>query len=140
MKITDKQQPMLIMNQGGREISVPSEFCCLNGVPDSIRNNSRAMRTLLNSVKQNPDEKMNSIVKMVNNLFKMKKWAEWDITVDSKPQCLESRRLAVPELDHKEGADKKLFVNERLLKQMPVYSADQFAKKTVFMVHDRYSG
>ena len=40
---------------------------------------------------------------MVNNLFKMTKWAEWDITVDDKPQILESRRLAVPELDHKEG-------------------------------------
>lgn len=70
----------------------------------------------------------------------MKKWAEWDITVEDKPQVLESRRLAVPELDHKEGASSQLFVNERLLKQMPVYSADQLSKKTVFMVHDRYSG
>jgi hypothetical protein len=34
IKITDKRQPMLIMNQGGREISVPSEFCQLDGVPD----------------------------------------------------------------------------------------------------------
>jgi hypothetical protein len=54
LKVTDKRQPMLIMNQGGREISVPSEFCQLDGVPDSIRNNSRAMRSLLNAVKQNP--------------------------------------------------------------------------------------
>ena len=51
LKITDKRQPMLIMNQGGREISVPPEFCQLDGVPDSIRNNSRAMRQLLNTVK-----------------------------------------------------------------------------------------
>ena len=86
------------MNQGGREISVPSEFCRLDGVPDQIRNNSRSMRTLLNSVKQDPNEKMESIVKMVNKLFKMTKWAEWDITVDDKPQELESRTLAVPEL------------------------------------------
>jgi hypothetical protein len=51
MKITDKAQPMLIANQNGREISLIPEFCLLDGVPDSIRNNSKAMRTLLNKVK-----------------------------------------------------------------------------------------
>ena len=51
----------------------------MDGVPDQIRQNSRSMRTLLNQVKQNPDEKMRSIVKMVQELFAMKKWEEWDI-------------------------------------------------------------
>lgn len=85
LKITEKKQPMLIMQQNGREISVPPEFCQLDGVPDSIRNNGRDMRTLLNSVKQNPEQKMNSIAKMVNKLFQMKKWKEWDITVEEQP-------------------------------------------------------
>ena len=67
----------------------------------------------------------------------MKKWAEWDITVDSTPQSLESRRLAAPELIHKEGDDKHLYCNERLLKQMPVFSADELSKKTLFLVFDR---
>jgi hypothetical protein len=53
---------------------------------------------------------------MVNKLFKMSKWAEWDITVDATPQMLDSRKLAAPELIHKEGADKHLFASERLLK------------------------
>lgn len=53
---------------------------------------------------------------MVQKLFKMKKWAEWDITVESQPQTLESRKLAAPELVHKEGDDKHLYANERLLK------------------------
>ena len=70
----------------------------------------------------------------------MPKWAEWDITVEDKPQRLESRRLAAPELVHKEGQDKHLYANERLLKQMPVFSSEQLSKKTVFMVHDKYSG
>lgn len=33
----------------------------------------------------------------------MSKWKEWDIQIDNKPQKLESRRLAIPELIHKEG-------------------------------------
>ena len=77
--MTDKRQPMLITYQNGREISLIPEFCLMDGVPSQIRNNSRNMRTLLNQVKQNPDEKMRSIVKMVQELFAMKKWEEWDI-------------------------------------------------------------
>lgn len=125
------------MQQGGKDISVPSEFCLLDGVPDSIRNNSRSMRTLLNQVKQNPAQKMQSIIQMVQKLFKMKKWAEWDIQVDTTPQSLESRRLAAPELIHKEGDDKHLYCNERLLKQMPVFSCESLAKKTLVLFYER---
>ena len=59
----------------------------------------------------------------------MKKWEEWDIQIEDKPAELESRRLAAPELVHKEGDDKQLFANERLLKQMPVYSCDSLKDK-----------
>jgi len=139
MKISDKRQPMLIMTTQGRKVSLPSEFCLVDGVPDSIRNNSRAMRTLLDQVKQNPQQKLNAITGMVNKLFKMTKWAEWDISVDNKPQMLESRKLAAPELIHKEGQDKHLYASERLLKQMPVFSSDVMHKYELLLVHDRYS-
>ena len=74
---------------------------------------------------------------MVQKLFKMKKWAEWDIQVDTTPQSLESRRLAAPELIHKEGDDKHLYCNERLLKQMPVFSSESLAKKTLILFYER---
>ena len=48
---------------------------------------------------------MDSIVSMIQNLIKMSKWKEWDIQIENKPEKLESRRLAVPELIHKEGDD-----------------------------------
>ena len=54
LKVTDKRQPMLIIRQNGMDILIPSEFCMLDGVPNSIRQSSRDMRNLLNSVKQNP--------------------------------------------------------------------------------------
>ena len=97
------------------------------------------MRTLLAKVKQTPQEKLQSIQTMMQKLFKMKKWNEWDITVDSKPQMLESRKLAVPQLIHKEGDDQKLFACERLLKQMPVYSCEALDNFDLLFIHDRYS-
>lgn len=85
-------------------------------MPDAIRSNPRSMRQLLNSVKQDPQQKMDSVVQMAQTLFQQKKWEEWDIKIEEKPEVLESRRLAVPELDQKENPNEKLFVTERLLK------------------------
>jgi hypothetical protein len=48
---------------------------------------------------------MNSIVSMIQNLFKMIKWKEWDIQIENKPEKLGSGILAVPELIDKEGDD-----------------------------------
>lgn len=76
---------------------------------------------------------------MVNKLFKMSKWGEWDIQIEAKPQVLESRKLAAPELVHHEGQDKHLFASERLLKQMPVFSSDAMNAHELFIVYDRYS-
>lgn len=97
------------------------------------------MRTLLNKVKQTPQMKLDSIQGMMRNLFKMKKWKEWDISIESDPQTLESRKLAVPQLIHKEGDDQKLYACERLLKQMPVFDSNVFEKYDLLLIYDRYS-
>jgi len=65
LKITDKRQPMLIVRAQGHACSIPSEFCLVDGVPDSIRSNPAAMRTLLGQVRQNPQEKLDAIQKMI---------------------------------------------------------------------------
>lgn len=86
MKITDKRQPMLIVKNQGHHASIPSEFCMVDGVPDQIRSNPMAMRNLLNKVKQNPQEKLESIKGMINNLIKKStKLKEYDITLDTTP-------------------------------------------------------
>lgn len=54
LKISDTKQPMLVMLQQGKKIYVPSEFCIMDGVPDSIRNNGRDMRSLLDKTRQDP--------------------------------------------------------------------------------------
>ena len=97
------------------------------------------MRTLLGRIKQNPQEKMQSIQSMLEKLFSMSKWAEWDIKVDKKPQLLESRRLAAPQLDHKNFGSQEVYANERNLKTIPVYSCSDLQQTTVLIFHDRYS-
>ena len=94
------------------------------------------MRQLLNQVKQNPEQKMESIVKMINKLFNMPKWKEWDIQIEEKPEVLKSRRLALPEIVNSEGDDKKLFCNERLLKTLPVFNSEPLKKKHLILIHD----
>jgi len=130
---------MILVNHQGRQISIPSEFCLLDGVPDSIRKDGRAMRTLLGRIKQNPQEKMKSIQSMLEKLFGMSKWAEWDIKVDKKPQLLESRRLAAPQLDHTSFGTQEVYANERNLKTIPVYSCNDLKNSTLMIFHDRYS-
>jgi hypothetical protein len=51
LKVTDKRQPMFIISLDVREISVPPEFCQLDSVSYQIKNNCKAMRTLLKEVK-----------------------------------------------------------------------------------------
>ena len=58
-------------------------------------------------------------------------------TLRPKPQTLDSRKLAAPELIHNEGDDKSLFANERLLKQMPVFSSQVLNEYDLVLVHDR---
>jgi len=47
LKITDKRQPMLVVKQGGTEVLLPTEFVCIDGVPNTIRQNGQQMRQLL---------------------------------------------------------------------------------------------
>ena len=94
------------------------------------------MRKLLNEVKQTPKEKLQHIAEMVNKLLKVSQWDKWDIKVEEKPEVIKSRKLAVPELIHKEGEDVRLFVNEPLLKKMPIFNGDKLTNTTLIMLYD----
>lgn len=140
LKISDKRQAMLVIKAAGRLCHIPSEFCMIDGVPDSIRSNPKAMKDLLAKVRQTPDQKVQAIASMIRKLIKnSSKLSEFDIEIDATPQSLESRKLAAPELIHKEGDDQQLFVSERLLKQMPVFSCEGFKDFELLFIYDRYS-
>ena len=127
------------MMQQGKPIYVPPEFCIVDGVPDSIRKNGRNMRTLLGKTRQDPNQKINSIVKMINKLFNSQKCKQWGITIDQEPLELESRKLAAPTLIHKEGDDKTIYASDRVLRQFPIYNGNPMANTQIVLVYEGYS-
>jgi len=141
LKITDKRQPMLVVKQGGTEVLLPTELVCIDGVPGTIRQNGQQMRQLLQQVRQTPEQKCRSINEMINKLFKVSKWAEWDINVDRDPQEVKSRRLGAPELDIKDprGKGKQVYASERILKSLPVYQCENITKIKLLVFCDKRS-
>jgi hypothetical protein len=57
LKITDMKQPLFIIKINGKECHIPPEFCTIDGVPQSIREDPRRMRDVLASCRKNPQQK-----------------------------------------------------------------------------------
>lgn len=54
MKVTDRDQPLLLVKIGGKECHLPTEFCTIDGVPESIRSDPAKMRNVLSNCRKNP--------------------------------------------------------------------------------------
>ena len=61
MKITDPRQPLFLVKINGKECHIPPEFCTIDGVPQTIREDPRRMRDVLASCRKNPAQKFKSI-------------------------------------------------------------------------------
>ena len=77
----------------------------IDGVPEEIKNNPRDMRTLLGSTRTDPQKKMNDINGMVEKLFNAgaDNLKQWGIEIKAEPISVNSRKLAVPMLEHHSG-------------------------------------
>lgn len=133
--ISDKKQPMLIMRQGGKGCFVPPEFCILDGVPDQIRSNNREMRELLSKTRQDPSQKIQSVQKMIAQLFNSEKCKQWGITFDNDPIELKSRKLAAPALLAADGSTKSVKASDQSLKREPVLNSKPLSKIKILLVH-----
>jgi hypothetical protein len=59
LKIKDKKQPMVFVKKGKDQyLKIPSEYCMVDGVPDTIKGNPMSMRKLLGTTRTNPEKKM----------------------------------------------------------------------------------
>jgi hypothetical protein len=67
-KITVQKQPMFLVQVAGKSHYLPTEFCLLDGVPDSVRKGP-GMRDALAQTRIDPQEKTRRIQAMVKELF-----------------------------------------------------------------------
>lgn len=76
---------------------MPTEFCLVDGVPDSIRKGA-GMRDALAQTRIDPKEKLRRIQQMVHTLFSQKAVKDWDITVEESPVHLQTQIMEAPKM------------------------------------------
>ena len=90
--MTQPQQPLFICKVGEALMHLPTEFCLIDGVPDSMRN-GRDMRDAMAKTRIRPGEKMDRIKKMVNELFEQRAIKEWGLMIEEAPVTMETNVL-----------------------------------------------
>ena len=82
--VSDVTQPCFVVKIGESEQLLPSEFCLIDGVPDSIRK-SAGMRDALAMTRVSPQEKLRQVQQMVDLLAQQKSMKNWGLTVEEVP-------------------------------------------------------
>lgn len=93
--ISDVNQPVFMVKLGDQHQYLPSEFCLLDGVPDSIRKGA-GMRDALAMTRIEPMEKIKQIQQMVDLLATQKSMSNWGLQIEEVPISLESSILGAP--------------------------------------------
>ena len=120
MRITEKYQPLIETKIGGKVVHLPTEFCTIDGVPDSIRSDPFKMRNVIQNTKKNPDEKLSEIHTFSKKLLAQQSFKDWGIEVSSQPLQMETRVLALPEVI---DGDHLVQVEANTLRNLPIQKA-----------------
>ena len=83
-KITDDNQPMIVCKIAEKEAFLPTQFCLLDGVPNSMKQ-SFEMREALQKTIVTPDQKILKIKSMVQQLFDQQSIKDWNLQIDAAP-------------------------------------------------------
>ena len=76
---------------------MPSEFCLLDGVEDSIRKGA-GMRDALAMTRTSPNQKLQQIQAMVNQLGEQSSMRNWGLQIEEVPISLSSFVLGAPQI------------------------------------------
>jgi len=115
-KITMPTQPLFLIKIAEDMHYLPTEFCLLDGVPDSVRKGP-GMRDALAKTRIMPGDKMRKIQDMVKNLFQQKAIKDWDLIIEPQPVAMETNVLAAPEIIQ---GNKLIRVDESVLRRLPI--------------------
>ena len=103
LKVTDPKQPLFVVKINGKECHIPPEFCNIDGVPESIREDPRRMRDVLGATRKNPMQKFKAIEDFSYDLFGQKALKDWGVIIDSEPIQIESQILPLPTIEMQNG-------------------------------------
>ena len=95
--MTDFNQPCFLVKVGDQNQYLPSEFCLLDGVPDSIRKGA-GMRDALAMTRISPDDKIRKIQKMIETLAQQNSMQNWGLQIEEVPISLDSFVLGPPQI------------------------------------------
>lgn len=116
LKVSDPKQPLFIVKINGKECHIPPEFCNIDGVPETIREDPRRMRDVLGSTRKNPMQKFKAIEDFSVDLFGQKALRDWGIIIDSEPLAIESQILPVPTIERTNGK----ISDQNTLRNLPI--------------------
>ena len=118
LKITDSKQPLFVVKINGKDCHIPPEFCTIDGVPQTIREDPRRMRDVLASCRKNPAQKFKAIQDFSKDLFKQKALKDWGVIIDSEPIEISSQILPMPVMELANGRSANIDAN--CLKNLPI--------------------
>jgi hypothetical protein len=87
---------LFVVYINGRECHIPPEFCYLDGVPDTIKNNAFKWKQIMDQCRKNPVEKKDCIQKFSKELFSKTSNKTWGLEIDSQPMSVEALILDPP--------------------------------------------
>jgi len=118
LKVTDVKQPLFIVKINGKECHIPPEFCTIDGVPQTIREDPRRMRDVLAACRKNPAQKFKAIQDFSKDLFKQKALKDWGVIIESEPIEIGSQILPMPVMELANGRTANIDANS--LKNLPI--------------------
>jgi len=118
LRVTDLKQPLFIIKINGKDCHIPPEFCTIDGVPQTIREDPRKMRDVLASCRKNPQQKFKAIENFSHDLFSQKALKDWGVIIDTEPMVINSSILPTPVIDMSNGRTQAC--NDNTLRNLPI--------------------
>jgi hypothetical protein len=136
LKVTDLKQPLFIVKINGKDCHIPPEFCTIDGVPETIREDPRKMREVLASCRKNPAQKFKAIEDFSHDLFSQKALKDWGVIIDTEPMMINSSILPTPEINMANG--KTQIADDKTLRNLSIQAPSQaLAREKWAIVYER---
>lgn len=123
---------MFLVKVAEKSHYLPTEFCLLDGVPDSVRKGP-GMRDALAQTRIDPQEKIKRIQAMVTELFNQKAIKDWNLVIDQDPIQMTTNVLSTPQMI---SQNQIIRCDENTLRKLPITKAAHLLAGEWIMVYE----